>query len=293
MKRFNILGLATLALLAACGPSPETQQKLEQLQVVSAEKDSLLQIVTENTRLMSEIAREVAQVMPEDQRLAVAGESPYQVNQDSLRAMVQHVTERVKESEERLARSERRIRNLANVSDSMKAQVETYVQVVTDLNATIENQKLTVTSLNERLEQLQQENVVLAEAKAAVEDTLRNVETEFSTAYYVVGTKDELKEKGIIVEEGGTRFPFLFTRVGETLVPSNELDPMLFNEIDIRAVQEIALPDTTASYKVVSIQDLTALDSTVQDGKVVRGALRIANPREFWTPSRFLILVRS
>ena len=292
MKHLSVLGVAALALMAACGPSRETQQKLEQLQVVSAEKDSLIQIVTENTRLMSEIAREVAQVMPENQRLAVAGESPYQLNQDSLRTMVQHVTQRVKDSEERLARSERRIRNLANASDSLKAQIETYAQVVADLTESIENQKLTVASLNERLEQLQYENVRLAEAKAAVEDTLRNVETQHSTAYYVVGTKNELKERGIIVEEGGTRFPLLFTRVGETLVPANDLDPSQFNEIDIRAVQEIPLPDTTASYKVVSVQDLTALDSIVQDGKV-RGALRIANPREFWTPSRFLILVRT
>jgi len=292
MKRLYAFGIATLAVVAACAPSRETQQKLEQLQVVAAEKDSLLQIVTENTRLMSEIAREVAQVMPEDQRLAVAGESPYQVNQDSLRTMVQHVTHRVKESEERLARSERRIRNLSNVSDSLKAQIETYAQVVADLNESIENQKLTVASLNERLEQLQQENVMLAEAKAAVEDTLRNVETEFSTAYYVVGTKNELKEKGIIVEEGGSRFPFLFTKVGETVVPSNQLDASQFNEIDIRAVREIPLPDTTAAYRVVSVQDISALDAAPQDGKV-RGTLRISNPREFWTPSRFLILVRS
>lgn len=293
MKRFLTTGAAALALVAvACGPSQETQQKLEQLQIVSAEKDSLLQLVTENTRLMSDIAREIATVTPENERMAVAGESPYQVNRDSLRAMVANVTARVKESEQRLAQSQRRIRNLSNVSDSLKGQIETYQTVVNDLQASIENQKETIVSLNDRIDQLRQENVMLAEAKEAVTDTLREVESEFNTAYYVVGTKDELKEKGIVVEEGGTRFPFIFTRVGETLVPSKELDPALFNAIDIRQTQEIMLPDSTTAYRIVSTQDLSGLDAAPQDGKV-RGTLRIVNPREFWSQSKFLILVRS
>lgn len=293
MNRFTTTSVTALALLAAaCGPSRETEQKLEQLQVVSAEKDSLLQIVTENTRLMSDIAREIATVTPENERMAVAGESPYQVSQDSLRAMVQNVTTRVKESEERLARSQRRIRNLSGVSDSLKVQIETYQTVVDDLQASIENQKETMVSLNDRIAQLQQENVMLAEAREAVTDTLREVESEFNLAYYVAGTKDELKEKGIIVEEGGTRFPFIFTRVGETLVPSSELDPALFNAIDIRQTQEITLPDSTTAYRIVSTQDLSGLEAAPEDGKV-RGALRIVNPREFWSQSKFLILVRS
>lgn len=286
-------GVAVVALLAAaCGPSRETQERLAQLQAVSAEKDSLLQLVSENTLLMSEIARDIARVIPENERMAVQGESPYQVNRDSLRTMVQHVTERVRESEDRLARSQRRISNLSNVSDSLQSQLATYQTVIQDLHESIENQKETIATLDERIRKLQQQNLVLAESRAAIEDTLRTVEVRFNTAYYIVGTRDELKQKGIVVEEGGTRFPFIFTRVGETLRPSPDLDPSLFREIDVRQTQEIPLPDSTASYKVVSLHDLDALESAATDRKI-RGSIRIADPGAFWSQSRFLILVRS
>lgn len=292
MQRFITSGIAALALGAvACGPSEETREQLAQLQVVSAEKDSLLSIVTENTRLMSDIARELAKVTPGSERMAVAGESPYRLSHDSLLALVEHVTTRVQESEERLARSQRRISNLANVSDSLKAQIETYQTVVEDLHATIENQKETVVSLNAQLEQLRLENVQLAEAKAAVEDTLRTVEDEANTAYYIVGTKDELKEKGIVVEEGGSRFPLIFVKLGETLVPANQLDPTHFQPIDVRDTREIPLPDSTTTYRILSTQNLAAVENLV-DGEKVRGSVRIANPRAFWSPSRFLIVVR-
>lgn len=293
MKRLITFGVAAAALTAvACGPSPEVQERLERLQVVSAEKDSLLTIVTENARLMSEITREIAAVTPDAERVTAAGESPYAMTRDSILARVRAVTERVRESEERLARSQRRIRNLAGVSDSLRTQLAQYDTIMVDLRATIDNQKATILSLTERVEQLRLENVQLAGTNEALEDTLRNVEGELNTAYYVVGTRDELKELGVIREEGGSRFPLIFTKVGETLVPANELDPERFQAIDVRDTREIMLPDSTSAYEIVSAQNLAALEAMPEDGKL-RGTIRIANPQEFWSTSRFLILVRS
>jgi hypothetical protein len=292
--RRNIVGLLALGLVACDrGPSPEIQAQLDQLVAVSAEKDSLLSQVAENARLMSEISAQLVTVSDRE-KLAQgvsASESPLAATRDSLRVMVGDVTQRLQQSEERLRDSQRRIRGLTRVSDSLKTQLESTIASLTE---TLENQKVTIETLTARVEALEAENVVLASERAALADTVEQLAEENNTAYYVIGTKKELIERGIVTEEGGSRVLFIFGKAGKTIVPARQLNPADFTPIDIRQVTEIALPDSSREYRIASRQDVQALAQPPEDGKI-RGtdALRIAAPDQFWMPSKFLILVRS
>ncbi|MDH4130797.1 MAG: hypothetical protein OEY20_13890 [Gemmatimonadota bacterium] len=287
---FLVLALA----LAACerGPSPEMQAQLAELTALSAEKDSLIRQVAENSRLMSEISAELVAVADQEQlaRVAMDAESPVSASRDSLRVMVSDVTGRLQQLETRLTETQRRVRALNRTSDSARSAFE---QVITDLQATMENQKSTIAFLSARVETLQTENVQLATEKAALADTVEQLEVAQNTAYYIVGTKDELLEQGIVTEEGGSRVLFIFGKRGKTLVPARDLDSTLFTAIDLRSTSEIVLPDSGAAYRIASRQNLEYLaDPPDEDGKLYR-ALRIASPQEFWLPSKFLIIVRS
>ena len=293
MRRPLLLVLLAAAI-AGCerGPSPEMQAQLAEITALSSEKDSLLRQVAENARLMSEISAQLVTVADEERlaQVATAAESPVAATRDSLRVMVTDVTARLESMEEQLAASQRRTRALGRTSDSTRAVFE---QAVTDLQATIENQKTTIAFLATRVETLQTENVQLATEKAALADTVEQLEVTQNTAYYIIGTKDELIEQGIVTEEGGSRVLFIFGRAGKTLVPARELDPALFTAVDIRTTLEITLPDTSVAYRIASRQNVAFLaDPPDKDGKV-HGPLTITSPDEFWLPSKFLILVRS
>jgi hypothetical protein len=290
------IGTAALAalVLGACnrGPSPEVQAQLAQLQTVSAEKDSLLSQVAENARLMSEISAQLVTVADRERlgKVGGAAESPIAATRDSLRVMVGDVTTRIAQAEERLKESQRRIRGLTRASDSARAQFEA---TLTDLQATLENQKTTIGVLTARVEALQTENVQLATEKAALADTVEQLVDAQNTVYYVVGTKQELLERGVVNEVGGSRVLFIFGKRGKTLVPAPNLDPADFTAVDLRTTTEIALPDSAQAYKIASRQNVDFLAAPPdKDGKV-RGTLRITSPWEFWMPSKFLIVVRS
>jgi hypothetical protein len=295
MRRIGIGSAALIALaVASCnrGPSPEVQAQLAQLQSVSAEKDSLLSQVAENARLMSEISAQLVTVADRERlaKVGAAAESPIAASRDSLRTMVGDVTTRIAQAEERLKESQRRIRSLTRASDSARVQFEA---TIADLQTTIENQKTTIGVLTARVEALQSENVQLATEKAALTDTVEQLVEAQNTAYYVIGTKQELLEKGLVTEVGGSRVLFIFGKRGKTLVPATDLNPSDFTAIDLRTTTEIPLPDSTGAYKVVSRQNTEFLAVPPdKDGKV-RGELRIMSPWEFWTPSKYLIVVRS
>lgn len=287
-------GVAMLAMvLAAAGcESSATKQKLAQLTTVSAEKDSLLVLMSENTRLLSEISGDLAKVKEVKRPMGavVRSESPLASSvsyRDSLKAKISEVVDRVNAAESRLASSQRRIRNLGAMSDSMKTQLAAAEQAMTDLRATLENQKTTIASLETQVNELKGQNSQLTVQNAAISDTLKNQVTESNTVYYVVGTKDELKQKGIIQEQG-SKFLFFGSK---TLVPAWNLDPSAFTKTDRRQLAEISLPKNDAWYKIVSRQNLQYLgEPATKDGKV-KGTVKITEPEHFWANSRYLIIV--
>jgi uncharacterized coiled-coil protein SlyX len=289
-----VFTLAALGSLAACerGPDPETQARLAELTTLAAEKDSLLHQVAENARLMSDISAQLVTVADPKRlaQVAESSESPVAASRDSLRVMVDDVTDRLAALETRLAQSRRRVQRLGQTSDSARAAFE---QAITDLQSAMTNQRTTIAFLSDRLDELQTENVQLASEKAALADTVEQLIDVQNTAYYVIGTKDELLADGLVTEEGGSRVLFIFGKRGKTLVPARDLDTALFTPIDLRATTELVLPDSAAAYRIASRQNVAYLaEPPDKDGKI-RGALRITSAEEFWLPSKFLIIVRS
>jgi septal ring factor EnvC (AmiA/AmiB activator) len=291
----TLAGTVMLAAFVAAGcESPQTKERLAQMAAVSAEKDSLLQIMSENTRLMSEISTELAKVKDIKKPTMQVGtaESPLATSmtyRDSLKSKIHDVVERVNAAEERLAASQRRIRTLSRLSDSLRPQLEMAQQAITDLQATLENQRTSIATLEDQVRGLTEEKTVLTAQNVALGDTVKQLDTERNTVYYVIGTKDELKEKGILTEEGSKFLIF----GGKALVPARTLDPSVFTAVDRREVAEVPLPDPEREYKIVSRQNLEFLGEQPEKGGKVKGALHITEPERFWAPSRFLIIVES
>ena len=288
------VALIAVVLAAAGCESKATKERLAQLTTVSAEKDSLLAMMSENTRLLSDISTELAKVKEVRRPVSAvkASESPLASSvsyRDSIKTRISDVVTRVNQAESRLAATQRRIRGMGALSDSMKAQLAMAEQTMGELRTTLETQKQAIEGLETQVNDLKGQNTQLAVEKAALNDTLRTAVTDNNTVYYVIGTKDELKEKGIIQEEGSK---FLFFGA-KALVPGWNLDPTVFTKTDRRELNEIDLPNNDKWYKIVSRQNLQYLNGATQskDGKVKGDVIHITEPARFWATSPFLIIV--
>jgi hypothetical protein len=90
--------------------------------------------------------------------------------------------------------------------------------------------------------------------------------------------------------EGGNRV-LVGIRTGEQPVPARVLDPQQFTKADRRTLTEIAMPSPDKEYQVVSRHDLAYAEAPVMNKGRFKGALKITSPRQFWTASKFLIIV--
>ncbi len=191
---------------------------------------------------------------------------------DRARATAREVTELKKQHEQMLAANGQLTAENRALKDSIAADVKH----IADLMTSVDQQAQTIVLLQGRIDQLGKD--------------LEAVRTESAKAYYVVGTEDELVQKGVITREGGTNL--LVHRFGRTLVPARDLNPTEFTAIDTRAVRTIALPDTAHEYQIVSRQSLDDAKVTARDGAKFHGPLEIAEADKFWATSKYLIIVQ-
>jgi len=276
MKMLKFTSVAVVFALAACGTSAETERKLAELETANAQKDSLMQEVAISSRLITDVNAELAKAKIRSNRLRVSSESPITASNDTLIAKLRYVVTRVRETENALNESRQRIKNLTSLSDSLRATLDS---TVGNLQSVIASQKMTIDLLTDRVNALTEENVALKDSLA--------------TGYYIIGTRDELKKRGILTEQGGGRVLFILWRTGKTLQPARNLDPSLFTAIDTRQVTQIPLPSASSEYRVASLQDLGYIAEERNHNKYSGvPSLTITSPADFWRTSKFLIIIR-
>jgi len=298
-RAVGLVALAALMLGACMSPAEKKRQEeelaaqLAQVTALSAEKDTLLQAVAENARLMNEINAEMAKV--KDLKAGVSpvvgaegGQQPEANQRAIVLARVKEMTERLNDAEKRLAASQARIRRMSRQSDSMTTNLASLETAVAEYQQLIANQRVEIATMSEELASSKQEVAALSVEKAELIDTVVAMTDRSNTVYYVIGTKDSLKAKGIIVEEGGSKILFFGSKA---LQPARVLNEADFTAVDRRVVMEIPSPMTTKRYKIVSRQNTDYIENKPDSKGRVTGGVKIASPEGFWAPSKFLILV--
>ncbi len=296
MRRIVMAGL--LLATAACASRKELEKAQTEAQALAAEKDSLLSEVLATTKLVSDVNGELAKARgvgvspttPSENPTATAAE-----DRQILLGKIREVVARLNESEAQLERSKKRISQLAAKDTKLTKQIEDFQRQVTELRTSVEQQqalieqqsgtitaqKVTIDSLGVVLDTVNTMNQQLSDSVAVVT-------TAVNTVYMAVASKDSLKAKGIVVDEGSK---FLFFG-GKQTVPARNLDPAAFTTMNRQSDRSIMLPEGH-QYKIVSRHDARLLDPAPAEGaKLQGGTYTITDPNAFWAASKYLIVVQ-
>ncbi|HYC53195.1 MAG TPA: hypothetical protein VEB19_18970 [Gemmatimonadaceae bacterium] len=281
--------LVLTSAVAACSEGP-TRRELVTANAQRADslfylRNELLEQVMEGTRFVNEVNAElskarnigtVRQLKP-GAELADANEERRQV--------VGKITILV----DRLAAMQGRLvgmrKEVADKDSLLKTRIAEYEQVIAEaqsaaefqraqLQALIDEQTTRIASLNQQVDSLH--------------GTVRDLTDEQNTVYFVVGTRKELIEKGVVVPNGSRRFLLAGAR---PVAPARDLDPSVFTKLDRRTDRTIILPD--GEYRILSRQNEAYTTSEVTKSGKLAGALTIEQPERFWNGSRYLIVMKS
>lgn len=282
--KHSILFVCAIVMLASCDKkqevpieeNPQHQQVQKQLNDVSSVRDSLLQVVAESAKLINEVDAELARISE-----APAGTLSPGTKQ-SIKERLFALDVKIAKNKKQVASLQQKIKKMTGEKNEMNAQLNTLTQIVDEHQKTVETQQ-------GRISELELQLGILAEDKKRLTDSLseeRTVRTEIendkNTAFVIIGTLDELEEKGIIRKEGKTLF------FGGRWVPVPTADLNLFTKIDIRKKQSLELPPGMVIEKVISAHNSKFLESDPNPSGPPM--VNIAKAEQFWKTDRQLII---
>jgi hypothetical protein len=296
--KYAVLAVLALAATGCNRSQAELAKALAESKAAEAQKDSLLTEVLETTQFVSDLNSELAKaktlaVSSDGADPGMPGSQQDREERKATLERIQQVIARLNESEAKLIATENRAKNAKIRNARLLAQIATYKQTVEDLKtaaeqqrseqeAIIADQRNQIASLSGQVDEL---NV----RTASLRDTVAHLTAYKNRVYYAIGTKDELLRNGVVTKEGSK---FLFFG-GTRLEPARKPNLDAFTMIDKTQTVSIPLPRTDKRYKIVSRQNPELLDGDVTEKGEIQGVVEIAAPEEFWSASRYLILVQN
>ena len=279
-----MFAIVCVFLLAGCQQKKEENKEQNQMNNL---RDSLAQIINQKDSELNDIMgtfndiqEGFRQINEAQGRVNLNSADAEKMSKDDILENLNFIQRTMQLNKERIARLKEQLKNSSFNAEKLNATIEELQkemkdkqQQVDDLTAQlkekdikIEAQGVQITNLNRNVTELTSQN----EQKA---QTMASQDRELNTAWYVFGTKKELKEQGII-------------KSGDIL-KSSTFNKDYFTKIDVRVVKSIKLYSKSA--KLMTSHPAGSYSLTPDGQK--QYTLYITNPSTFWSISKYLVIL--
>ena len=189
------------------------------------------------------------------------------------RKLVADLTAKLSKSNRHVAELQKMINNLNKSIDEKNTQIAQLSEELGKMNIEVKDLNVKVSNLKTNVSNLSAEN----QKKQADIDAKTEA---LNTAYYVIGTNRELKDKKIITGAGG------FIGIGRTKNVLADLNMADFTRVDITKVNEIPVLKKKVTILTTHPTGSYKLEGTNSVEKII-----VLNAKEFWSASKVLVIV--
>ncbi len=281
MKQKYILFAFAIACLASCtdnksGDLKETDARIDSLQKVIEQKDNEINDVMATFNEIQEGFRLIDQA-ENTLTLMKTGE---QVNKsEQIRMSIRSIQQSMQHNRDLIARLQQQVREGSTRSEQLRRTISNFVQQLDEKNkalqtlqAELEQKDIHIAELDKTVADLSSDLGEMKEESEHKQQTIDSQDKQLNTAYYVFGNKKELQSQNIYHKGHVLRSSF---------------NKNYFTKIDIRDVKEIKLYSKSAEILTTHPAGTYTLQPDAQKQYV----LRITNPHQFWSTSKYLVIL--
>jgi chromosome segregation ATPase len=280
MRKLIVLALGGL-MVASCN---DGVKKAEQAALM--QRDSLEQIISQKDNeindmmtTLSDIEEGFREITEAQNRVTLAKEGEGTNTSQRIRENVQFIQSVMKQNKELINKLKQQVREssvrgeqLKKIVDNLTEQMAIKDKQLQSLREELDAKDIHIAELDEVVADLNKNVTTLKEESNQKSQTISTQDKELHTAWFVFGTKKELKEKRILVD-------------GEVL--QSNFDKDYFTKIDIRIDKEIKLYSSSAEM----LTNHPASSYTLQRDAKKQYVLRINDPDAFWSTSKYLVIL--
>ncbi len=194
-----------------------------------------------------------------------------QINND-----IQAIYDMMLENRAKLARLERQLKTANNKNKDLETAIEVLTNRLAEKDAEITRLLGELEALNIKVEALNYSIDTLTQLNEEKDAAIAAKTESLNTAFYIIATEKELKSMKIIDKKGSLG--------GKKL--NQNFDKSLFKKIDITNTRGLDL-----NAKKVKLVTTHPQSSYILEGEKPITKLVITNPDEFWSISKYLIIV--
>lgn len=280
MKKLFILPLCLMALVA-CNDGKKAEERAQR------ERDSLMQVIDEKETELNEIMGSINEVQEgfrlineAEGRITVANSNPEaSSSRDVIRENIAFIQETMQQNRtaiqqlrERLKSTTVNVEKLSKTIENLSAQLDAQTKRVQELEAQLAEKDILIAEQGEQINSLNENVSNLTADNKQKQETIQAQDKDLNTAWFVFGTKAELKEQKILQK-------------GDVL-KANNFNKDYFTKIDIRIDKEIKLYSKSAELLTTHPNGSYSL---VKDSKG-QYVLKITSPEKFWSTSKYLVI---
>ncbi len=289
MKKLVLSLMACAAILASCdgvgGSKSRLQAENDSLQAALNERDAELDAMMGTFNDISEGFRQInaAENRVDLQRGALTEGSLSAKEQ--IASDIEFIRKQMEENKQQIAKLQEQLKNSRTNSAQLNKAVETLTQELVEKTNRIDELQAELASKNIRIQELDAAVTTLTTEKETLvaenEDKAETVAAQdkaLNAAWFVFGTKKELKDQRILTNTG------VFKK-GDVMQDAN-MNKDYFTQIDIRTTKEIKLYSKSADLLTTHPEGSYVLE---QDDKE-QLTLKITDPTRFWSVSKYLVI---
>jgi chromosome segregation ATPase len=266
--------------VASCTDGVKQAQLAAEMQ-----RDSLNQIIeqkeneiTDMMTTFSDIEEGFREITEAQSRVTLAKQGEGTNSAQRIRENMQFIQSTMKQNKELINKLKQQVREGSIKSEQLKKLVENLTQQMEEkdrqlqvLRAELDKKDIHIAELDEQVADLNSSVADLTEETNQKSQTINQQDKQLNTAWFVFGTKKELKEQKILSD-------------GEVL--RSNFNKEYFTKIDIRVDKEIKLYSKSA--KILTSHPSGAY--TLQRDANKQYVLRITDPQTFWSTSKYLVI---
>jgi chromosome segregation ATPase len=282
MKKIVFYLAAFISLMSGCGQKTDNTKEL----AFAQQRDSLESIIQQKDNeindimgTMNDIEAGFRAINEAEQRVSVARQSEGISSTERIRENMQYIQEAMQQNRELINKLRNQVRQgsfkseqLKLTIDNLTRQMEEKDTQIRQLQAELQAKDVQIGELTEKVEDLSNNVSTLREETTQKSQTISTQDKQLNTAWFVYGTKSELKEQHILQD-------------GKVL--QSNFNREYFTKIDIRVDKEIRLYSRSAKLLTSHPASSYTLDQDAQKQYV----LRIQNPQLFWSASKYLVIL--
>jgi len=280
----NIFLLLSISLLfAMCTGNKQqmdkTQLRADSLQRLVLQKDSAIYGIM-GTFATIENNLETIKEKEKIITLSVKDVENPQSREEKINEDINSIYELMLKNKEQVAKLESLLKKAKIKNSALEKTIEGLEAKLAEKNAEIIQLREQLLDMNLKIDELTYTMDTLKFDIEVKKEIIKAQDESLNTAYYLIGTEKELKEKKILDSKGG----FIGIGSGKTL--NKDFDKSLFTIIDIRN-------NTSFELKAKKIKIITTHPSASYQiyGEKPVDSLVVKNPVDFWSVSKYFVVV--